>query len=72
MNITLVKRVVFKKTRMSCNCPCCKAKIVLDADVFADDPKTISCYKCNNTFDVTQVSRDKSMKMELQINKVKK
>lgn len=71
MTLDLIKREVFHKTRLSCNCPNCTKEILLDQDVFDQTSIVISCFKCKTIYTILKVTKTEN-KTILEIVKLEK
>lgn len=69
MLVTLKKRTVCRKQRLYVNCPSCDNCIVLDLEVFKEDPKEIRCEICKLKYMILSLVSDTKLGLEVNIVK---
>jgi len=69
MLVALPKRTICRKQRLYLSCPNCKELIILDAEVFKEDPREIKCEACQSKYMILSIVSDTKLSTELNIVK---
>ena len=59
MELVLLKFIVFSKTRLRTKCLTCRRQIILDSEVFTEQPATVFCDKCSSVFSILKIEENK-------------
>lgn len=67
MKCELKRKIICSKSRLYLKCPSCSTMIILDEEIFLEDPHEINCIKCKTDYWISKfgASKTKSLMVEL-------